>query len=98
MASYDKAIESYKNTIATAASIAASLMLVRSVVNELVPPEVRDVLFSHLGYLRWHMSSQHTIVIEERTDGLANNHIYSAVKTCHTHKHRRTAAPAGQQH
>ncbi|CAL4968615.1 unnamed protein product [Urochloa decumbens] len=56
-------------------------MLVRGVVNELVPPELHDVLFSRLGYLRWHMSSQHTIVIEQRTDGLANNHIYSAVKT-----------------
>ncbi|OEL14107.1 hypothetical protein BAE44_0024876 [Dichanthelium oligosanthes] len=27
------------------------------------------------------MSAQHTIVIEQRTDGLTNNYIYSAVKT-----------------
>ncbi|KAF8693570.1 hypothetical protein HU200_038973 [Digitaria exilis] len=84
MASYDKAIESYKNGIATAASFAASLMLVRGVVHELVPPQLREVLFSHLGYLRWWhvVSPHHTIVIEQRTDdGLTNNHMYSAVKT-----------------
>ncbi|CAL5057500.1 unnamed protein product [Urochloa decumbens] len=94
MVSYDKAIESYKNAIATAASIAASLMLVRGVVNELVPPEVRDMLFSRLGYLRWHTSSQHTIIIEQRTDGLSNNHIYSAVKTYLATR----ISTAGQQH
>ncbi|KAF8653037.1 hypothetical protein HU200_062475 [Digitaria exilis] len=84
MSSYDKAIESYKNGIATAASFAASLMLVRGVVHELVPPQLREVLFSHLGYLRWWhaVSPHHTIVIEQRTDdGLTNNHTYSAVKT-----------------
>ncbi|TVU01935.1 hypothetical protein EJB05_52582 [Eragrostis curvula] len=55
MASHDKAIESYKKTITTAASVAASLMLVRGVVNELVPYEVRDLLFSGIGYLRSHI-------------------------------------------
>ncbi|TVT97212.1 hypothetical protein EJB05_57584, partial [Eragrostis curvula] len=81
MASYDKVIESYKKTITTAASVAASLMLVRGVVNELVPYEVRDLLFSGIGYLRSNMSSQHTIIIEKRNDGFINNHIYDAVKT-----------------
>ncbi|GJM89906.1 hypothetical protein PR202_ga06132 [Eleusine coracana subsp. coracana] len=81
MASYDKAIESYKKTITTAASVAASLMLVRGVVNELVPYEVRDLLFSGLGYLRSNISSQHTIIIEKKNDGLTNNHIYDSVKT-----------------
>ncbi|XP_062180617.1 AAA-ATPase At3g50940-like [Phragmites australis] len=81
MASCDKAFETYKKAITTAASVAASLMLVRSVVNELVPYEVRDMLFSSVGYLRSHMSSQHTIIIEKKNDGLTNNHIYNAVKT-----------------
>ncbi|KAG8069125.1 hypothetical protein GUJ93_ZPchr0005g15098 [Zizania palustris] len=80
MASYDKAIESYKKAITTAASVAASVMLVRSVVNELVPYEVRDVLFSGFGYLRSQISSQHTIIIEEN-EGWSNNHVYDAVQT-----------------
>ncbi|TVT97213.1 hypothetical protein EJB05_57585 [Eragrostis curvula] len=50
-----KPSESYKKTITTAASVAASLMLVRGVVNELVPYEVRDLLFSGIGYLRSHI-------------------------------------------
>uniref|UniRef100_A0A0D9WKG2 AAA+ ATPase domain-containing protein n=1 Tax=Leersia perrieri TaxID=77586 RepID=A0A0D9WKG2_9ORYZ len=79
MASYDKAIESYKKAITTAASVAASVMLVRSVVNELVPYEVRDMLFSGLSYLRSQISSQHTIVIEEN-EGWSHNHVYSAVR------------------
>ncbi|XP_062232278.1 AAA-ATPase At3g50940-like [Phragmites australis] len=81
MASNDKAMESYKKAITTAASVAASLMLVRSVVNELVPYEVRAMLFSGFGYLRSHMSSQNTIIIEKKNDGFTNNHIYNAVKT-----------------
>ena len=39
MATYDKAIESYKKAVTTAASLAASAMLVRGVVNELIPYE-----------------------------------------------------------
>ncbi|KAL5202893.1 hypothetical protein ABZP36_013845 [Zizania latifolia] len=80
MASYDKAIESYKKAITTAASVAASVMLVRGVVNELVPYEVRDVLFSGFGYLRSQISSQHTIIIEE-SERWSHNHVYDAVQT-----------------
>ena len=65
MATYDKAIESYKKAVTTAASLAASAMLVRGVVNELVPYEVREFLFSGLGYLRSRMSLWHMVVIEE---------------------------------
>lgn len=79
MASYDKAMESYKKAVTTAASLAASAMLVRGVVNELVPYEVRDLLFSGMGYLRSHMSSQHTIIIEE-TEGWTNNQLYDAAR------------------
>ena len=80
MASYDKAIESYKRAVTTAASLAASAMLVRGVVNELVPYEVRDLLFSGVGYLRSRMSSQHMVIIEE-TEGWTNNQLYDAVRT-----------------
>ncbi|TVU45863.1 hypothetical protein EJB05_05368, partial [Eragrostis curvula] len=81
MAYYYNILESYKNAIATAASFAASLMLMRGMLNELVPPEVRNMLFSRIGYLRLHMSSQHTIIIEQKIDAFTNNHIYTAVKT-----------------
>ncbi|KAL6848851.1 hypothetical protein ACP4OV_021434 [Aristida adscensionis] len=74
MAFSDKAIESYKKTITTAASVAASVMLVRSVVNEVVPYELRDLLFSGFSFLRSNMSSQHTIIIEKKNDGFTNNH------------------------
>jgi len=39
MATYDKAIESCKKAVTTAVSLVASAMLVRGVVNELVPYE-----------------------------------------------------------
>ncbi|XP_020105748.1 AAA-ATPase At3g50940-like [Ananas comosus] len=79
MASYEKIIESYKRAVTTAASVAASAMLLRGVVNELVPHEVRNFIFSGIHDLRSRMSSQHTIVIEE-TEGYANNQIYEAAK------------------
>nr|CAD1823964.1 unnamed protein product [Ananas comosus var. bracteatus] len=79
MASYEKAVESYKKAVTTAASVAASAMLLRGVVNELVPHEVRDFIFSGIHDLRSCMSSQHTIVIEE-TEGYANNQIYEAAR------------------
>ncbi|KQK04606.1 AAA-ATPase At3g50940 [Brachypodium distachyon] len=72
MASYDK-------TIATAASLAASLMLVRSLASELLPSEVRDMLSSALSNLRSRMTWQHTIIIEE-TEGWSSNRVYNAVR------------------
>ncbi|KAK1698372.1 hypothetical protein QYE76_015069 [Lolium multiflorum] len=72
MASYDK-------TIATAASLAASLMLVRGLANELLPSEVREALSDLLASLRSRLTWQHTIVIEEN-EGWSYNHVYGAVK------------------
>ncbi|CAL4909821.1 unnamed protein product [Urochloa decumbens] len=73
MPSHDKAL-------AAAASAAASLMLVRSVVNELLPDELRDALHSGVGRLRSRMSSQHTITVERKVDDLTSNHVFEAVK------------------
>ncbi|KAJ4749999.1 P-loop containing nucleoside triphosphate hydrolases superfamily protein [Rhynchospora pubera] len=80
MGSYDKAIESYKKTLTMAASVAASVMLVRGVINEFVPPEVWNFLFSGLNQLRSRVSSQHTIVIEEN-EGFCTNQVFDAVRT-----------------
>ncbi|KAF6997951.1 hypothetical protein CFC21_014117 [Triticum aestivum] len=70
---------SYDKTIATAASLTASLMLVRSLASELLPSEARDALSSALASLRSRMTWQHTIVIEE-TEGWSGNRVYGAVK------------------
>ncbi|KAM3413226.1 hypothetical protein ACQJBY_004420 [Aegilops geniculata] len=70
---------SYDKTIATAASLAASLMLVRSLASELLPAEVRGALSAAIASLRSRMTWQHTIVIEE-TEGWSSNRVYSAVK------------------
>ncbi|XBJ28146.1 hypothetical protein VPH35_005299 [Triticum aestivum] len=70
---------SYDKTIATAASLAAFLMLVRSLASELLPAEVRDALSSALASLRSRMTWQHTIVIEE-TEGWSSNRVYNSIK------------------
>ncbi|VAH23661.1 unnamed protein product [Triticum turgidum subsp. durum] len=70
---------SYDKTIATAASLAASLMLVRSLANELLPSEVRDALSSALASLRSRMTWRHTIVIKE-IEGWCRNCVYDAVE------------------
>ncbi|KAJ4821426.1 P-loop containing nucleoside triphosphate hydrolases superfamily protein [Rhynchospora pubera] len=80
MGSYDKTIESYKTTLTMAASVAASVMLVRGVINEFVPPEVWNFLFSGLNQLCSRVSPQHTIVIEEN-EGFCTNQVFGAVRT-----------------
>ncbi|KAJ1277208.1 hypothetical protein BS78_05G277500 [Paspalum vaginatum] len=69
--------------LAAAASAAASLMLVRGVVNELLPDEVCDAVSSGVARLRARMSSHHTIVVERKNDDgfVVYNHVYDAVKT-----------------
>ncbi|KAI5020729.1 hypothetical protein ZWY2020_045617 [Hordeum vulgare] len=57
----------------------ASLMLLRSLTDELLPSEVRDALSSALASLRSYMTWLHTIVVEE-TDDWYNNYVYDAVK------------------
>ncbi|KAJ4768686.1 P-loop containing nucleoside triphosphate hydrolases superfamily protein [Rhynchospora pubera] len=79
MGSYKKAIESYKETIAMAASLAASAMLLRGVVNDLVPCEVRDFIFSGLCLVQSRVFSEHTIVIDEY-EGLSTNQVFDAVR------------------
>ncbi|KAJ6850396.1 uncharacterized protein M6B38_264975 [Iris pallida] len=73
-----KAIQSAKKAITTAASIAASAMLARSLVNEFLPYELRG-LFS-LDALRARYSSQHTVVVEQM-EGFSNNLVYDAIDT-----------------
>lgn len=63
------------------ASITAFVMLVKSMVNELIPPELRSYLFSFFNdYFFTPPSSQLTLIIEEKC-GLSNNQIYEAATT-----------------
>ncbi|KAE8099884.1 hypothetical protein FH972_017828 [Carpinus fangiana] len=61
------------------ASFAASMMLVRSMANELVPHELRSYLGSALSYLFTPLSSTLTLVIDE-CSGMARNQVYQAAE------------------
>jgi hypothetical protein len=66
--SYEKA----KEAMSVATSVAASMMLVRSLASELLPYEARSLLSSCLDGLRSRMSWRHTITIEQ-SDGWYTN-------------------------
>ncbi|XP_043719870.1 protein HYPER-SENSITIVITY-RELATED 4-like isoform X2 [Telopea speciosissima] len=68
-----------KTLLPMAASLAASAMLVRTIMRDFLPHEVQDYIFSGLRKLINNFSSQQTIVIEE-FDELTNNQIYEAVE------------------
>lgn len=71
---------SAKIGLATAASLAASAMLARSLANEFLPDEVRDYFSSSIKSLCSTISSQHTIVISQM-EGLSTNKLYDAAST-----------------
>ncbi|XP_047163045.1 AAA-ATPase At3g50940-like [Vigna umbellata] len=76
----DSNLATAKAVLSTAASVAATAMVIRSVASEILPPEfmsyVRDGLRSALS----RFSSETTMVIEE-FDGLVSNQIYEAAET-----------------
>ncbi|KAJ0074813.1 hypothetical protein Patl1_34971 [Pistacia atlantica] len=78
-----------KKVLSTAASLAASAMLVRSIANDFLPIEVQHYFYSSLHSVSHYMSSQLTIVIEE-FQGLSTNqlfeaaHLYLGVRTTTT--------------
>ena len=71
---------SYERYITMAASAAAAAMLVRTVVSELLPYEVGDLLRSAARGVRARVSSRHTVVIDE-AEGLSANQLYDAART-----------------
>ncbi|KAI4985773.1 hypothetical protein ZWY2020_018403 [Hordeum vulgare] len=74
--SYEKA----KEVMAMATSVAASMMLVRSLANDLLPPEARSLMSYCLSGLQSRMAWRHTIVVE-KTDGYYTNNVFYSVKT-----------------
>ncbi|KAJ7967339.1 AAA-ATPase [Quillaja saponaria] len=68
-----------KTVVSTAASVAASAMVIRSIAQDLLPFDLRYHIFMGIKGLVKYFSSQITLIIEE-IDGLASNQIYRAAK------------------
>ncbi|XVF74945.1 hypothetical protein PTKIN_Ptkin13bG0150300 [Pterospermum kingtungense] len=66
-----------KSLLSTAASIAATAMVIRTIANDFIPPQILNYFSSGLRGLSHHFSSQLTIVIEEFR-GLAVNQVFEA--------------------
>ena len=67
-----------KTVLSTIGSVAATAMLVRTIVNDYIPRELHEYLFFGLKNMFIKFSNQLTMVIDE-FDGLVNNEIYEAV-------------------
>ncbi|KAG0489037.1 hypothetical protein HPP92_007848 [Vanilla planifolia] len=80
MDSQKKALETTKNYLTTTASIAASAMLVRTVVNDYLPYELRNLFSTGIDKLLNRFSQEITIVVQEN-EGLNTNDLYEAANT-----------------
>ncbi|KAK4283733.1 hypothetical protein QN277_000655 [Acacia crassicarpa] len=69
-----------KPLVSKAGSVITTIVLIRSVVRDVLPREIRNCLFSGIRGIFNHLSSQLTIVIDE-IDGLITNQIYDAAQT-----------------
>ncbi|XP_066363507.1 protein HYPER-SENSITIVITY-RELATED 4-like [Miscanthus floridulus] len=71
---------SYGRYFTMAASATAAVMLLRTVVSELLPDEVGELLRAAARGVRARVSSRHTVVIDE-AEGLSANQLYDAART-----------------
>lgn len=69
-----------KTILTTAASVATTVVVARSVLQDFLPHEMQDFLFSGVRSFFGRFSNRLTMVIEE-FDGLVNNQIYEAAET-----------------
>ncbi|CAN6362464.1 unnamed protein product [Urochloa humidicola] len=72
--------EKAKEAMATATSVAASMMLVRSLATELLPSEARTLISSCFAGVRSRLSWRYTITIEQN-DGWYTNRVFSVART-----------------
>lgn len=70
---------SAKTIVSTAASVAASAMVVRSIGRDLIPYELRQYFFFTIQRLIKSFSNEIVLIIEEH-DGLGSNQIYKAAE------------------
>ncbi|MQL76648.1 hypothetical protein Taro_009044 [Colocasia esculenta] len=68
-----------KALLSTAASLAASAMLVRTIVNDFLPHQIHDYIFSGIAAVLGRFSSELVIAIEE-FNGFAVNELYRAAE------------------
>ncbi|KAJ8764473.1 hypothetical protein K2173_006213 [Erythroxylum novogranatense] len=78
--STDAKLATAKTVLTTAASVAGTLMLARTVAQDLLPHQFQDYLFFNLHKFFNRFSNQLTIVVDEH-DGLVNNEIYETANT-----------------
>ncbi|CAI0375879.1 unnamed protein product [Linum tenue] len=69
-----------KAILSTAASMAATIMLARSLAQDFIPRELQGALVFRIRKFLSHFSSQLTMVVDE-SDGLVSNQIYDAAQT-----------------
>ncbi|XP_002521536.2 AAA-ATPase At3g50940 [Ricinus communis] len=69
-----------KTVLSTAASVAATVMLARSVAQDILPYEFHDYFLFNIRKILGRFSSQITMVVDE-FDGFVHNQIYEAAET-----------------
>ncbi|KAG8368216.1 hypothetical protein BUALT_Bualt15G0022100 [Buddleja alternifolia] len=70
---------SAKTIVSTAASLAASAMVIRSITRDLIPYELQNYVYSSIQTFFKSFSSEITLIIEE-SNGLSTNQIYDAAQ------------------
>uniref|UniRef100_A0A1D1YVQ6 Putative mitochondrial chaperone BCS1-B n=1 Tax=Anthurium amnicola TaxID=1678845 RepID=A0A1D1YVQ6_9ARAE len=71
---------STKAMLSSAASLAASVMLVRTIVNDFLPHRIQSYIFSSFAAVFGRLSSDLTIVVDEFINGFTANEMYPAVE------------------
>ncbi|XP_051211938.1 AAA-ATPase At3g50940-like [Lolium perenne] len=90
--------EKGKEAMAMATSVAASVMLVRSLANELLPNEARDMLSYGLANLRARMKWRHSFSIEQTDGPYSSNYLFYHVKTYLASRMEAVGATNALQH
>ncbi|TYH78777.1 hypothetical protein ES332_D03G013200v1 [Gossypium tomentosum] len=77
--SFSTIFPSATSAFTTYASISASLMLLRSIFNDLIPYQLRKHIFSAISSLFCFFSGKQTIIIDQ-FDGIEPNHVFNATE------------------
>ncbi|KAL2333734.1 hypothetical protein Fmac_014947 [Flemingia macrophylla] len=78
--SRDMAMASPSTIFSAYASMTATMMLLRSMTNDLIPQPLRSYLTSALFYFFSPRSNTLTLTIDEYSTGIARNHVYDAAE------------------
>ncbi|CAI9110829.1 OLC1v1010918C1 [Oldenlandia corymbosa var. corymbosa] len=80
MANFSGSIPSASSIFSAYASLSASIMLVKTAVNQIVPAPVQNYISTTVKYYFKSKSADITVVIEE-SDGMSGNELYAAAET-----------------